>query len=131
MRFTSKLYLVGVLGALLTIGEPVGMSAHPSHVTVAGTVQADTAIMPAVQLGTPSVYYQPVRHWYKNRHWWERNVPIIGGAAGGAAIGGLLGGGKGAIIGGAIGGTGGYLYKRHKRHKYLDEYGYRHRYRYR
>jgi hypothetical protein len=89
------------------------MSTHPSHVTVAAApaVQAHTAIIPAVQLGTPSAYYQPVTHWYQNRHWWKRNVPIIGGAAGGAAIGGLIGGGKGAIVGGAIGGTGGYLYK--------------------
>src|SRR5262245_10055211 len=131
MKFTPKLCL-GVLGVLLAIGEPVGMS-HPSHVTAAATpaVPAETAIMPAVQLGTPYAYYQPVTHWYKNRNWWKRNVPIIGGAVGGAAIGGLIGGGKGAIIGGAIGGTGGYLYKRHKRHQYLYEYGYRPRYRYR
>ena len=50
--------------------------------------------------------------WYKNKHWWKRNAPIIGGAAGGALIGGLVGGGKGVIIGGAAGGGGGYLYKR-------------------
>jgi len=65
----------------------------------------DTAIMPAVQLGTPSAYYQPVTHWYKNHRWWKRNAPIIGGAAGGAAIGGLIGGGKGALVGGAFGGV--------------------------
>ena len=132
MKFTPKLYL-SVLGVLLAIGQPVGMSTHPSHVTVAAApaVQAHTAIIPAVQLGTPSAYYQPVTHWYKNHRWWKRNVPIIGGAAGGAAIGGLIGGGKGALIGGAIGGTGGYLYKRHKRHQYRHEYGYRHRYTYR
>jgi outer membrane protein with glycine zipper len=133
MKFTSKLYLVSVLGVLLAIGEAGSTSTHPLGVSVAATstVQADPARMPAVQLGTASAYYQPVTHWYKDRHWWKRNVPIIGGAAGGAAIGGLFGGGKGAIIGGAIGGTGGYLYKRHKRHQYLHEYGYRHRYRYR
>src|SRR5215471_19879028 len=87
MKFTPKLCL-GVLGVLLAIGEPVGMS-HPSHVTAAATpaVPAETAIMPAVQLGTPYAYYQPVTHWYKNRRRWKRNVPIIGGAAGGAAIG--------------------------------------------
>src|SRR5262245_20909365 len=132
MKLTPKLYF-GVLGVLLAIGVAVGMRTHPSHVTVAATpaVQADTAIMPAVQLGTPSAYYQPVTHWYKNRRWWKRNAPIIGGAAGGAAIGGLVGGGKGALIGGGIGGTGGYLYKRHKRHQYRHEYGYRYPYRYR
>ncbi|HYA98376.1 MAG TPA: hypothetical protein VEH49_09795 [Methylomirabilota bacterium] len=60
---------------------------------------------------------QPVTHWYKNKNWWKRNAPIVGGAGGGALVGGLLGGGKGAIIGGAVGGGGGYLYKRHKRHE--------------
>ena len=131
MTFTPKIHL-GVVGVLLTIGVAAGMS-QPLPVTVAATpaVQANTPIMPAVQLGTATVYYQPVTHWYKNRNWWKRNVPIIGGAVGGAAIGGLIGGGKGAIIGGAIGGTGGYLYKRHKRHQYLYEYRYRPRYRYR
>jgi len=129
MKLTPKLYL-GVLGVLLAIGERT----YPSHVTVVAStppVLADTAIMPAVQLGTPSAYYQPVTHWYKNRRWWKRNAPIVGGAAGGAAIGGLIGGGKGALIGGAVGGTGGYLYKRHKRHQYPHEYAYRHRYRHR
>src|SRR5262249_32035826 len=131
MNFTPKLYLVCALGVLLTIGEASGMSNYSSHVALATapTVQADTVFMPAVQLGTQSAYFQPVTHWYKNRYWWKRNAPIIGGAAGGAAIGGLFGGGKGAIIGGAIGGGGGYLYKRHKRHQYHYEYGYRHRYR--
>jgi uncharacterized protein YcfJ len=132
MKFTPKLCL-GVLGVLLAIGVAVGMRIYPSHITVAATpaVQASTAIMPAVQFGTPSAYYQPVTHWYKNHRWWKRNVPIIGGAAGGAAIGGLIGGGKGALVGGAFGGTGGYLYKRHKRHQYRHEYEYRHGYRYR
>ena len=131
MKFAQKLYLVCVLGVLLAIGETQGMSIRPSNlaVAVAPALQVDT-VMPAVQLETPSAYYQPVTHWYKNRHWWKRNAPIIGGAAGGAAIGGLFGGGKGAIIGGAIGGTGGYLYKRHKRHQYLREYGYQRRYTY-
>jgi hypothetical protein len=58
-------------------------------------------------------YYQPIS-WYKNKGWWRRNAPIIGGAGGGALIGGLAGGGKGALIGGAAGGGGGYLYKRLK-----------------
>ena len=118
----SKL-CVAVLGILLVIGEVAGMSTRPSA-TVATTpaVQAGTAIMPAVQVGTPTAQYQPV-HWYNSGHWWKKHATIAG-AAGGAAFGGLIGGGKGALIGGAVGGTGGYLYKRHKRH----EYGY---YRYR
>src|SRR5262245_3518752 len=129
MKFTPKLYLV-VLGVLLAIGMAMGTMPYSSYRTVAVTpaVQTDTPITPAVQLGTLTAYDQP---WYKNHSWWKRNVPIIGGAAGGAAIGGLVGGGKGTIIGGAVGGTGGYLYKRHKRQQYRYEYGYRHRYRYR
>ena len=60
--------------------------------------------------------HQGKSHWYKNKHWWKRNAPIIGGAGGGALIGGLAGGGTGALIGGAAGGGGGYVYKRWKRH---------------
>jgi hypothetical protein len=56
-------------------------------------------------------YYQPISAWYKNKGWWRRNAPIVGGAGGGALIGGLAGGGKGALIGGLAGGGGGYLYK--------------------
>jgi uncharacterized protein YcfJ len=59
-------------------------------------------------------HYQQAR-WFKDKHWWKRNAPIIGGAAGGALIGGLAGGGGGALIGGAAGGGGGYLYKRMRR----------------
>ena len=62
--------------------------------------------------GLQGTYYQPVSSWYKNKHWWKRNAPIVGGAGGGALIGGLAGGGKGALIGGAVGGGGGYAYKR-------------------
>jgi hypothetical protein len=67
-----------------------------------------------------SGYYQPVSSWYKSKHWWKRNAPIVGGAAGGALIGGLAGGGTGAVIGGAAGGGGGYLYKRlkHDHHRH-------------
>jgi hypothetical protein len=82
------------------------------------------AIVPAVELAPgpslqtvrPDYDYQPISSWYKNKHWWKRNAPIVGGAAGGALIGGLAGGGKGALIGGAAGGGGGYLYKRLKHH---------------
>jgi outer membrane lipoprotein SlyB len=70
-----------------------------------------------------SISYQPVS-WYKNKHWWKRNAPIIGGAGGGALVGGLIGGGAGAVVGGAVGGGGGYLYKRHKEHHYHHYRGY-------
>jgi hypothetical protein len=70
-----------------------------------------------------SVSYQPVS-WYKNKHWWKRNAPIVGGAGGGALVGGLVGGGAGAVVGGAVGGGGGYLYKRHKEHHYRHYDGY-------
>jgi len=70
---------------------------------------------PGLQTVRPG-YYQPITAWYKNKHWWKRNAPIVGGAAGGALIGGLAGGGKGAFIGGAAGGGGGYLYKRLRHH---------------
>ncbi len=81
------------------------------------------AIVPAVEL-TPAPVLQTARPeyyqlaaWYGSKHWWKRNAPIVGGAAGGALIGGLAGGGKGALIGGAVGGGGGYVYKRvHHRH---------------
>jgi hypothetical protein len=68
------------------------------------------------RLTAKSADYKPISSWYKNKHWWKRNAPIVGGAGGGALIGGLAGGGKGAIIGGAVGGGGGYLYKRLKGH---------------
>src|SRR3974390_3135928 len=54
-----------------------------------------------------SGYYEPITAWYKNKHWWKRNAPIVGGAGGGAVVGGLVGGGKGALIGGAAGGGAG------------------------
>ena len=71
---------------------------------------------------------QHEKAWYKNKHWWKRNAPIIGGAGGGAIIGGLAGGGRGAIIGGAAGGGGGYLYKRlkHSHHHEYSQQNYQH-----
>ena len=85
------------------------------------TPAVDWSLIPAVQTAR-SEYYQPVTAWYKSKHWWKKNAPIIGGAAGGAAIGGLAGGGAGALIGGAIGGGGGYAYKRLKHHH--SDHGY-------
>jgi hypothetical protein len=89
--------------------------------------------MPAVGVeGTTPNYYQPVSHWYSNKHWWKRNAPIIGGAGGGALIGGLAGGGTGALIGGAAGGGAGYAYKRlshdhhHRHYKNENQYYNRH-----
>jgi hypothetical protein len=77
---------------------------------------------------TVLVEHQHARAWYKNKHWWKRNAPIIGGAGGGAIIGGLAGGGTGAVIGGAAGGGGGYLYKRlkHSHHHEYPQQNYQH-----
>lgn len=77
---------------------------------------------------TALVGLQHEKAWYKNKHWWKRNAPIIGGAGGGAIIGGLAGGGKGAIIGGAAGGGGGYVYKRlkHGHHHEYPQQNYQH-----
>jgi len=74
------------------------------------------------------VEHQHEKAWYKNKHWWKRNAPIIGGAGGGAIIGGFAGGGTGAIIGGAAGGGGGYLYKRlkHSPHHEHQQQNYQH-----
>jgi hypothetical protein len=129
MKFTPRIF-IGVLCVLLAIGVAVGMSTHPARVPVSTVAVAldNSAIVPAIQLGSPSEYYQPVSSWYKNKHWWKRNAPIIGGAGGGALVGGLVGGGTGAIIGGAAGGGGGYLYKRHKdHHRYRHQQQYRYR----
>ena len=96
-----------------------------------------TPIVPAVQLvpgsGLQSVKsenYEPIASWYKNKHWWKRNAPVVGGAGGGALIGGLAGGGTGALIGGAVGGGGGYLYKRlkHRSDRKHDVQNYHHDY---
>ena len=74
-----------------------------------------TAPSEGIRSSTPE-YYQPVSSWYKNKHWWHRNAPVVGGAAGGALIGGLAGGGTGALIGGAAGGGLGYAYKHYHHH---------------
>jgi hypothetical protein len=83
--------------------------------------------LPATQtpaLQPDGAYYQPISGWYKNKHWWKRNAPIVGGAGGGALIGGLVGGGTGALVGGAAGGGAGYLYKRSRQHHHHHHYRY-------
>jgi hypothetical protein len=139
MNFTPKTN-VGTVNLAVLIIAVVGLIGWVSHVALAPPPTATTgdgiaarefshtnAIVPAVELipvpalqtATPG-YYQ-LAHWYGNKHWWKRNAPIVGGAAGGALIGGIAGGGKGALIGGAVGGGGGYVYKRvhhHHEHRY-------------
>jgi hypothetical protein len=130
MNFTPKTNVGPVVRGILTIAV-VGLIGWVSHfgptsapiaatqspIAVQESFQNDRALAvePAPALGlqtAKSEYYQPISAWYKNKHWWKRNAPIVGGAAGGALIGGFVGGGKGALIGGAAGGGGGYLYKR-------------------
>ena len=134
MNFTPKANVGPVAGGMLAIA--VGLIGSVGHVVSASArsvttqvafveqeaVQTDEhlRIVPATALaqapGPQTVRPAPQRKtaWYKNKHWWKKNGPIIGGAGGGALIGGLAGGGKGALIGGAAGGGGGYLYKRLK-----------------
>jgi hypothetical protein len=127
MNFTPKTNVGPVVRGILTIIAVVGLIGWVSHfgptsVPIAAT-QSPLLVQEsflsghalAVEQGK-SEYYQPVSSWYKNKHWWKRNAPIVGGAAGGALIGGLAGGGKGVLIGGAVGGGGGYLYKRYRHH---------------
>ncbi len=124
MNFTPKVNVKTIAGGILTIAV-VMLIAWVSHVVPAPVVAGHDAfqslqtsipapVVPAVELGQTSGY-QTIA-WYKNKSWWKRNAPIIGGAGGGALLGGLVGGGKGALIGGAAGGGGGYLYKRYRHH---------------
>src|SRR6266481_4131331 len=122
MDFTPKINVGSVV--ILTIAV-VGLIAWVSDVApalapnvakqdafaVQKSFQTRLPIVPAVELApAPGLqtarpeYYQPISSWYKSKHWWKRNAPIVGGAGGGALIGGLVGGGRGAIIGGAAGG---------------------------
>ena len=135
MNFTLKSSVVStILATTVAIGlaSPVA-SAPPQILAPQGAFTAqppanDAApIVTAVELtgsGSRTVrpdYFQPTSSWYKNKHWWKKNAPIIGGTAGGALIGGLAGGGKGALIGGVAGGGGGYLYKRLKHRHYRHQ----------
>ena len=126
MNFTPRVKVRTIASGILTIAVVVLIAwvGHiaPATAPIVGRPDAfqsfqtlnPAPIVPAVELGRTSGY-QPIA-WYKSKHWWKRNAPIIGGAGGGALVGGLVGGGTGAIIGGAAGGGAGYLYKRHKQH---------------
>ena len=94
--------------------ESVPTDEHLGIVPVMAQVQA-----PGPQTARPAT--QRKTAWYKNKHWWKKNAPIVGGVGGGALIGGLAGGGKGVIIGGAAGAGGGYLYK-HLKHSHHHDH---------
>jgi hypothetical protein len=137
MNFTSK-NTVGRAVSGVVIAAVVGLTGWVHHVdpvlapTTAGQTtfavqktftndsrRMDSEVAPSLPFQMPGgAYYQPISSWYKNKHWWKRNAPIVGGAGGGALVGGLVGGGTGALVGGAVGGGGGYLYKRSRHHHY-------------
>jgi hypothetical protein len=137
MHFTPKINVEAVIIAVLTLVMAgwiglVSDIAPTSSIAVTHGIGATSRpiqhwpllpTIPAVQRTHPGAYqwdrpatYVPVSSWYKSKHWWKRNAPIVGGAGGGALVGGLVGGGTGALVGGAIGGGGGYLYKRSRHH---------------
>jgi hypothetical protein len=122
---------VGLIGLGNHLAPTPGIAAERAF-AVDGSLPFSGRISPAT-VGT-SLYapddqaarpasYRPVTAWYKNKHWWKRNAPILGGAGGGALVGGLVGGGTGALVGGAVGAGGGYLYKRetHHHHEYHQD----------
>jgi hypothetical protein len=139
MNITPKID-VGIVNRVILIIAVVGLIGWIGHVALAPPPTAATgdgiaarefsqtsAIVPAIDFApapgfqTAGPEHYQLAAWYGNKHWWKRNAPIVGGAAGGALIGGLAGGGKGALIGGAVGGGGGYVYKRvhhHHEHRY-------------
>jgi len=136
MNFTSRIKSRRVVGGFLTlvVAGVIGwvhpavslhkpMNAEHYSFAAQNTFPMSDArgnapeVTPAIAVQTRGgAYYQPVSSWYKNKHWWKSNAPIVGGAAGGALVGGLVGGGTGAVVGGAVGGGGGYLYKRSRHH---------------
>jgi hypothetical protein len=116
----AVLGLIGWVSHLALAPPPItatGDGVAAREFSQSGAVVPAVELIPAPGLQTAGPdYYQPAA-WYGSKHWWKRNAPVVGGAAGGALIGGLAGGGKGVLIGGAVGGGGGYLYKRlHHRH---------------
>jgi hypothetical protein len=144
MKFTPKVNLVPIACGILTIAavgwnEPVSR-AGPAPARIVATqntaqesfqTNGGVAITYAVDRipltnaeGATGGNVLPV-HWYNSKHWWKRNAPIVGGAAGGALIGGVAGGGPGLIIGGAAGAGGGALYKHyhHRNHGTANRYG--------
>src|SRR5579862_8720251 len=133
MNFTPRVKSRMVARGILTIAVVVllGGAGHAASAGIAQTpvwpraslqTNRPARVISAVDLipasGPRPANYLLVSHWYKNKAWWKRNAPIIGGAAGGGLIGGLAGGGKGLIIGGAAGAGGGYLYKHFKDHSH-------------
>ena len=131
MNFTPKTHVGAVVRGILTIlvvGLIIGWVNHSGVQEFLPIGDQGPAAQPALAAGLQTAkpeYYQPVSSWYKNKHWWKRNAPIVGGAAGGALIGGLAGGGTGAVIGGAVGGGGGYAYKRLRHNHHHNNNGYR------
>ena len=128
MNFTPKTNVGAVVRGILTIAVVGLIIGWVNHAVVQESPTSDQRLALSAALGSDQTvkpeYYQTISSWYKNKHWWKRNAPIVGGAAGGALIGGLAGGGTGALIGGAVGGGGGYAYKR-LRHNHYKHQGYR------
>jgi hypothetical protein len=131
MNFTPKLtsalgrtLIIATLGSVgWTSNAAPAPTAAKQNTSVAQSLQASgpaPVILAVNSAARNSNYYQPVSAWYKSKHWWKRNAPIVGGAGGGALVGGLIGGGPGVVIGGAAGGGAGYLYKRSRRHRYYN-----------
>jgi hypothetical protein len=134
MKFTPKSYVVPIICGVLIIAPTGRNKANDSKDTATVAVQNASATSKIFETNgdisiTPAVERIPLAGaqiaaandfstvaWYKNKHWWKKNAPIIGGAAGGGLIGGLAGGGAGAVIGGAAGAGGGALYKHYKGH---------------
>jgi hypothetical protein len=139
MKFTPKSYVVPIICGTLIITAGVrnktmnriGPASQPTVALqdTATTFKTDVPVFTAVEriplAGIQAATRDDVLNvkWYKSKHWWKRNAPIVGGAGGGALIGGLAGGGVGAVIGGAAGAGGGALYKHyHHRHHRGTEY---------
>jgi hypothetical protein len=144
MNFTPNVKVGSVIDGILAIAV-VGLIAWGGQVAPAPMIAAHNTtlavekpfqtsgpvpvvsavqVVPASDSRITSSDYQLTSHWYKNKYWWKRNAPIVGGAGGGAIVGGLVGGGTGALVGGAVGGGGGYLYKRHYEHHHHYNNGY-------